>query len=156
MAGWAVVQSYSGQEPRAEANLARQAFEYYSPKCEVRQGSRRVVRQLFPSYLFVHVGDHWRSVLSTYGILRVLMSGSGSPALLPQSVIDDLRGRTNDEGVIPLVGSRFFPGQRVVVLRGPFAGCEGVYEGQSGSERCRILLAWLGRATVREDCLDVA
>ena len=156
MAGWAVVQAYAGQESRAERNLARQRFEYFSPKCEVWVGARKAIRQLFPSYLFVLVVDQWRAVLSTYGVVRVIMDTPTRPAILPRNTIDDIMARTDRDGVVRISRERFSPGQRVLITGGPFAGHEGIYEGQSGAERCRVMLSWLGRAAVRDDHLEAA
>ena len=66
------------------------------------------------------------------------------PARVPDRTIVEIRDREID-GLIELP-SRLKPGDRVLVLAGPFAGHVGLYAGQAPAERVLILLSLLGAA----------
>ena len=91
--GWACVHTYSGSERRAVENLVRQGYEAFCP--QHMRPSRADVRKtvsypLFPCYVFVliTVDQRWRSINSTYGVIRLLTNhGPGDPR--PLFVRDD-------------------------------------------------------------------
>ena len=80
------------------------------------------------------------------GVIRLIMAGDATPAAVPDSVIADLKGRETD-GLIDLPPApKFRPGDRLQVIRGPFAGHVGLYAGMKPRERVEVLLAILGAA----------
>jgi transcription antitermination factor NusG len=77
------------------------------------------------------------------GVMRLLMDGQ-QPACVPDAVIDGIREREVG-GVVRLPKPRRFkPGDRVHVLRGPFEGHFGLYDGMAPRERIFVLLSMLG------------
>lgn len=145
-------------ERQAELNLHRQGFQTYTPRCRVRLGRHVRAAPLFPGYTFILFETMWRSIMGTFGVTRLLMNGADRPALLSASVVEVLRGREDEEGLIGLP-PRHLIGDSVVVEAGPFVHCLGVYDGQSGAERCFVLLSLLGRCVrtqVREGDLAAA
>ncbi len=151
-ATWYVVQTQPHAENRAAAHLARQGFETYLPRCLMRRRHARriekVATPLFPRYLFVGIDittQRWRSVASTIGVARLILNGD-VPAAVPAGVVDELKGREGDDGLITLQRPlRLVPGDGVRIIDGVFASCIGLFEGLSDRDRVAVLLDMLGR-----------
>jgi transcription antitermination factor NusG len=122
-------------------HLRQRGFETYLPRIRTR---RKQIDPLFPGYIFVRIIERWYVINSTPGIVRVLLC-CDHPATLRDDVIDELRQRQDRRGyiVLPKRGPR--RGQRVRITRGTFLDHVGIYDGQSGHDRERVLLALLGR-----------
>ena len=95
-------------ESKARAHLGRQGFETYLPRYfKKRRHARRVETvqaPLFPSYLFVAIDrekQRWRSISSTVGVSHLVCNGE-EPAPVPDYVIDALRDREDETGLIRL------------------------------------------------------
>ena len=86
------------------------------------------------------------------------MDGVG-PAAVPEGVIMALKARETG-GLIDLPQPpKFRPGDRLRVMRGPFAGHVGLYAGMKPRERVEVLLAILGgsqRVTLAADAVEQA
>jgi transcriptional antiterminator RfaH len=139
---WTVAQTESQRERVAADHLERGGFEVYLPRIKNR---RKKIEPLFPCYLFVRVIDRWHVINRTIGILRVLTC-CDHPARVTDEIINELRARENPHGFVRLPKPK--PGKHVRILRGSFADHVGVYEGASGKDRERVLLALLGRMVV--------
>ncbi len=119
--------------PRHEIQVAQQleykGLRYLLPRYRrLRRWSDRVKRveaPLFPGYIFVQVSDAERvPVLRTLGVTSIVSSG-GRPAYLGNSEIEVLRACTAyPEAVEPHPYLQV--GRRVRVMRGAFAGLEGI------------------------------
>jgi transcriptional antiterminator RfaH len=149
---WYVVQTHPHAERKAVAHLARQGFDTYLP-CYLkrRRHARRienVVAPMFPNYLFVAFDialQRWRCIQSTIGVVRLVSNGE-LPAAVPGRIVDELKAKEDERGLIPLnLGPRFARGDRVRVLNGTFNSCVGLFDGLNGSERVAVLLELLGR-----------
>ena len=95
-------------ESKARVHLGRQGFETYLPRYfKKRRHARRVETvqaPLFPSYLFVAIDrekHRWRSINSTVGVSHLVCNGE-EPAPVPDYVIDALRDREDETGLIRL------------------------------------------------------
>jgi transcription antitermination factor NusG len=152
---WIVVRSKSGRERWAAENISRQGFEFYfpvlsEPKLIRSNGALRRVamaRPLFPDYIFVRSSERWRVLLSTFGVMYVLLSGD-RPATLFNHEVERLKS-TELDGFVILPPSRFKRGQHVAVRGGAFDGAQGIYDGLGAKDRVKVLLDVLGRkATV--------
>jgi transcriptional antiterminator RfaH len=144
---WSVVQTESQREHVAAQFLKQAEFETYLPRCLIRYGARERVQPLFPGYVFVEIIEQWWSVRWTVGVVRLLMVDD-RPAKISQAMMNSIRKREGDDGLVrlPRKGPRdLVRGDAVRILRGSFEGRLGVYQGQSGSARSRILLDLLGR-----------
>jgi transcriptional antiterminator RfaH len=139
MSYWTVAQTESQRERVAADHLERSGFEVYLPRIKNR---KKKVEPLFPCYLFVRIELHWHTINATIGVLRVL-TVCDHPAILPDKVLEEIRARENPHGFVRLPKAR--PGKQVRILRGSFADHVGIYEGASGKDRERVLLALLGR-----------
>jgi transcription antitermination factor NusG len=140
---------------RLEINRARLAlhclelrhFIVYLPRLRERRvvhGRRTEVSSaLFPGYLFLRITNGWWEARWSPGILDLIMA-NGSPAHVPDAIIDAIRSR-EVRGLVELApppGLR--PGAPVRVLCGPLAGQLGLYAGMRPRERIAILLTLLG------------
>jgi transcriptional antiterminator RfaH len=139
-------------ETKAATHLLRQGYSIYLPRyVKRRRHARRVemiAAPLFPRYLFVAIDrgtQQWRSILSTVGVTQLVRQGE-EPAPVPPGVIDALRGREDERGLIKLdPRPRLAPGAKVRVVDGVFSDCCGLFEGMADRERVAILLDLLGR-----------
>jgi transcriptional antiterminator RfaH len=149
---WCVVQTHVHSEAKAAAHLLRQGYDIYLPRyLKRRRHARRVENvpaPLFPRYLFVGLDletARWRSIQSTQGVSH-LICNSNEPALMPLSVIADLRKREDDNGLIRLDPPPLYaPGDKIRVVDGVFGDSFGLFEGMADRDRIAILLDLLGR-----------
>lgn len=149
---WYVVQSQPNAEHKAVVHLERQGFATYLPRyLKRRRHARRVdivPSPLFPRYLFVGIDlgvQRWRSILSTFGVSRLVCSGE-LPTPIADQVIHSLKAREDAEGYVRLeFRPNFRAGDKIRILEGAFADCLGLYEGMRDSDRVAILLDLLGR-----------
>jgi transcriptional antiterminator RfaH len=149
---WYVVQTQLHAETKAANHLRRQDFPVYLPRyLKRRRHARRteiVAAPLFPRYMFVAIDQltqRWRSIRSTIGVAHLICNSDG-PAPVPEFVIDELRGREDESGLIRLDAKpRFAPGDPVLVIDGIFSASRGLFDGMTGKERVAILLDLLGR-----------
>ncbi len=95
---WVVAQLKPNMVKKAELNLERQEFEYYSPKRKVTKRVGKIFKQsqktLFPGYIFVRINPFSRDVVSvdsTYGISRLLRVDKKKIGTLPDSFINNLK-----------------------------------------------------------------
>src|SRR5687767_7204804 len=101
---WYVAQTHAHAEKKAAVHLQRQGFEIYLPRYRKRRRHARrvetVTAPLFPRYLFVAVdigAQRWRSIQSTFGVLRLVCNGD-EPAAVADLVVNALRGREDQDG----------------------------------------------------------
>jgi transcriptional antiterminator RfaH len=152
MRRWYVVRSQPHAERRARENLERQGFDAWLPLCRRRRRHARkmeiVLRPLFPRYLFVAIDldtTPWRAMLSTFGVANVIQGPAG-PVPVPDPVIEGLRARADEAGVLDLEPLALQAGAKVRVTAGPFTDVEGIFQARTDAERVAILLTLMGRA----------
>ena len=144
---WAAAQLQPQRDGLALHCLAAAGYQVYAPRLRERRTvhGRAVVRTplLFPGYLFVLIELQWSRARWAPGVVRLIMDGL-VPAAVPDPVISALRARERG-GLIELPRPpRFSPGDRIQVMRGPFARCVGLYAGMKPRDRIEVLLALLG------------
>ena len=148
---WSVVRTKPRQENVAVTNLARQGYEAYMPMIRLEKLRRRkkelVEEPMFPAYLFVRIsgyepGRTWVPIRSTTGVKQLVRFG-GQPAKVDERLIDALRARELAQQDRP--AQLFTPGERVLLVEGPFAGIEAVYRMEDAAQRCMVLLEILSR-----------
>jgi len=149
---WYVVHTHPQGETRAMANLKRQGYEAYLPRCRKwRRHARKselVAAPLFPRYLFISLdieNERWRSVLSTFGVCGLVLRG-GMPASVPHGIVEGIKGHEDANSFVDLTRQAALrPGDRVRVVAGPFADHIARFEGLSDAQRVILLLELLGR-----------
>jgi len=149
---WCVVQTHPHAEVKATAHLERQGFDTYLPRYfKRRRHARRietVPAPLFPRYMFVAVDmevQRWRAIQSTIGVSHLVCHGN-RPAAVTASIIDGLKAREDDRGLVRLERvPQFASGDKIRVHDGVFSAYLGLFEGVADGERVAILLDLLGR-----------
>lgn len=101
---------------------------------------------VFNSYIFVHITENeFFRTLNTYGVSRFVYY-NGKPAVVPDRDIDFLR-RVFDEGYeVEARPMAFQQGMRVRIIRGPFAGREGLLVSVGNQQRFRVDLNQIGQS----------
>jgi transcriptional antiterminator RfaH len=126
---WYVVSSKLRRERYAAEQLRQRAVDVYLPRLLLVRRGARVVRPLFPGYLFARLvlpGDAAR-VAWTPGVRR-LVTFEGEAPSLPAAAIDFLRAQAGTDGVIAVRPRPLPVGRRVRVTDGPLAGLVGIIE----------------------------
>lgn len=152
MIQWYAVHTQSRAEGKARLNLENQGFAVYLPEfLKKRRHGRRtdwVRMPLFPRYLFVGMDvarARWRSINSTFGVISLVGDGI-RPLAVPDAVIDSIRTREDDSGLVRFdAGPRFRKGDKVRIVEGAFADHEGLFDGSDDKHRVMVLLSLLGR-----------
>ena len=103
---------------------------------------------MFPRYMFVSLDpkvDQWRAIRSTVGVSHLICQGN-NPIPVPFGVVEDIKAREDENGLISLnVGVNFKPGDSVEVTHGPMADHLGIFDSTDDQERVFILLNIMGR-----------
>jgi transcription antitermination factor NusG len=144
---WIVAVTQPNREQWALENIERQYYSYYFPRISERVRTKHRLsefrtRPLFARHVFVHIVDKWHSLLSTHGVRSIIMFGE-TLATVPERDIERIKAMEDANGLVVLPHMK--EGQEVVFRRGSFAGQKGIYQGQSSQDRCKVLLAYLGR-----------
>jgi transcriptional antiterminator RfaH len=149
---WYLVHTKPAAEAIAQLNLERQGYKVYLPRATQAVRCRGIWRErvapLFPRYLFLGLQSGAQSlgpVRSSVAVAGVVRFGA-EYALVPDTVIDDLRGRTDPISGLLRIGAAasLARGTPVRITRGPLDGLEGVFEREEGAERVVVLLNLLG------------
>jgi transcriptional antiterminator RfaH len=98
---WLLLYTKARAESWADINLRKQGFATLLPRVQQRDG----FGPLFPRYLFVGApaGSDLRPARSTRGVLYVVHCGE-KPARVPLEIIDGIRARMDEQGVVQLEG----------------------------------------------------
>jgi transcriptional antiterminator RfaH len=152
MENWFVVHTHANAERLAGSHLRRQGFDVYLPQYAKRRShARRVERvpaPLFPRYLFLRMDPKatpWFCIRSTVGVHSLVSHGT-MPAPLADAVVDEIRAREDDCGLVALMEQvPFAAGDVVEIVEGPLARQLGLYEGMDDKNRVLLLLDLLGR-----------
>lgn len=147
---WHAVFCKPRQDALAESQLLNQGFEIFRPKTRIactRNGRRRVsVESMFPRYLFVRLsqaGEDWTPIRSTRGAVGLVRLGQEAP-IVPDPIIDGLRQRCDEAGVISLAGAIDYQRDDLVdIIDGPFNGYRALFQARSSQERVVVLLKLL-------------
>ena len=148
---WYVIQTKPRQESLASTNLERQGFSCYLPLFsleKLRRGKKVMVEEaMFPGYLFIELdasgtGQSWAPIRSTFGVSK-LVSFGGQPAKVDARLISQLQSHEKTRFETPT--HLFNQGEKVVVLDGPFAGLEAIYQMDNAEQRCMVLLNMLSK-----------
>lgn len=150
---WCVAQTQPAKEHIAEQHLRDQGYDVYLPRFKkICRHARRVEEKrvpLFPRYIFVGMNldaAPWRSVNGTRGVSYLLMSRNLTPAQVPTHIIDDLRAREVEDGVVSLDSLiNFTRGEPVRILEGVFSNHMATFDALDDKSRVHVLLSFMGR-----------
>jgi len=151
---WYLVHTKPRQENLAQENLERQGYETYLPRIyQTRRRNGRHVKTIeafFPRYLFIHLDsetDNWAPIRSTIGVSKMIRF-DGIPAMVPEQLIQALKGNDDADGVQRLNQKNLIRGDKVTIIDGPLAGYQGIYQQQKSSERVAVLVDLVGKNTL--------
>lgn len=152
MKQWFVAQTHARAEGTARWHLERQGFATYLPRYLKRRRHARktdwVESPLFPSYMFINLDlarARWRAICSTVGVKRLICAGD-EPLAVPQQIIDDIRAREDDAGLVAVAPEPLYrAGQPVRVTAGPLIDQIGLFDCPSDRDRVFVLFDFLGR-----------
>ena len=144
---WYVIQTKPTAEEAVCQHLKNANFETFLPKIQVMvRGSGKSVlrtRVLFPSYVFAHIdlndANLYHMIKYTRGVRKILGDG-GIPVPIPDEMIEVIKERVDDNGVIEQ-GLVMKKGDEVRVRSGVFKDLIGILEKPvSASGRVKVLL----------------
>ncbi|MDJ0894083.1 MAG: transcriptional activator RfaH [Alphaproteobacteria bacterium] len=152
MAQWFAVHTQPHAEQKAKINLERQGFEVYLPRYLKRRSHARKIEwvpsPLFPRYLFTAFDPavaRWRSIMSTFGVSHLICRGN-LPVAVPEDVVELIRGREDEKGMVTLaLQAPFEKGETVQVTAGTLVDQVGLFDHMTDDDRVVILLKMLGR-----------
>lgn len=144
---WYVIQTKPTVESLVQKHLANASFETFLPRIRtIVRGQKRGVsriKSLFPSYLFAHIDlsdpNLYRMIKYTRGVRKILGDGA-MPVAVPDEMINLIRDRVNEEGVIEQ-RLTMKKGDAVRVRSGLFRDLVGILDKPvSAAGRVRVLL----------------
>lgn len=152
MEHWYVAETHARSELKALHHLSRQGFEAYLPRIlKRRRHARRVdwvPAPLFPRYLFLKMDleqAFWRPVNSTLGVTRLISQGNW-PTAVPAGIVEEIRAREDESGMITLTDpDTLAKGDPVQIRLGAFCDQVGLFDHAAGENRVIVLLQLLGR-----------
>lgn len=151
-ASWFLAQLKPNCGHIAQRNLGLQGFQTFLPVEDatrrVRGRFAKVLRPLFPGYLFVAfnpAAGHWRAINSTYGVTRLVTFGA-EPTPVPLDIIGQLMLRCDASGKL-LPPRLLKPGDQVRLTTGPFADFVGTIEAIAPERRVWVLMEIMGAQT---------
>jgi transcriptional antiterminator RfaH len=143
---WYAVQTKTGRETFADANLLRQGYRTFLPQSyrTIRHARKitTVRSAFFPGYLFVSLDvaqERWRSIDGTFGVVRIVKAQE-RPIAAPEGLVEALVAATGADGLVDRAGV-LAPGATARFIGGPFADQLAVVEAMTGPERVRVLLS---------------
>jgi len=158
---WYAAHTRANHEKSVAAQLARRSIEHYLPLYESmrvwKDRRKRLHLPLFPGYVFVHFELRNRlQVLQIPGLVRLVGFG-GIPKSLDEDEIQNLRS-----AIAKGARAEPFPyvrkGRRVRIIRGPFAGFDGIALRQRKNLRVVLKMDFIQRAIlvdVDASCLEI-
>ncbi len=156
---WFVLKTKPKQELRAQDNLNAWGLETLLPQWPAPRKSKRSrrdsIRALFPSYIFCRFPDSMLDkVRFTHGVSYVVAFGPLGPAVVDQQIIDGIRARIDERGVVraATVRPQLQPGDRVIIEAGPFQHLVGVFEREMPESKCIQILLDTVKLTAKVEC----
>ncbi len=152
MRSWYVLKTKPRLEDQTSLVLQSRNLEVYLPKIALwmgraPDGKLRKQEPLFPGYMFARLDlktTDWLLARSAPGVAYFL-GFDGLPSPLPDDLVESVRLRAEEQqrrGWRP----SFRSGDRVVIVSGPMAGLEAIFEGAlSPSGRSRVFVQMVSR-----------
>ena len=157
---WFILQYKANSHDQAVKNLNRQGFETFLPLIDIT--SQKVskfisdTQPLFPGYMFVkfdRTKSEWHKINSTYGVSR-LVTFNAILKSISATFVNSLINRCDSSGKL-LPVKELKEGDRVKVLKGPFANFFATIETFETEKRIWILMDLMGRKTKIQASSDV-
>lgn len=156
MKRWYIIQAYSGYEKQvkrslderiARSNVADSFGEVLVPSEEVvemKDGKKRKSeRKFFPGYVLIEVDmndDTWHLIKECPKVLSFVGGTPDKPAPITQKEADAILDRLHNKTETPRPKTLFEPGEKLLVIDGPFTDFEGLVE-EVQYEKSRLTLS---------------
>jgi transcription elongation factor/antiterminator RfaH len=160
---WYVLHTRSRHESVVSDGLSKKSMEVFLPKIKVRSARRdrkaMIHIPLFPGYVFIKTDLHPHThleVVKTAGVVRLLGTHQG-PVPVAEETIASLKIMVAAEMPI-ITGQRLQPGDRVMVVNGPFAGVIGTFVRYRNQGRVVVNIEALGQfagVDVQEEDIEI-
>lgn len=140
---WYAIYTKQKQEDRVEENLSRASIELFNPKLKrkklIRGKYEQVIQPFFPCYLFAKFEPEkqYHMIKYTRGV-RGIIGNPGSPWPVDEEIIEIIRSRMNEDGVI-VIRHDIKVGDKVEITEGPLAGFVGIFEREM-KDRDRVIV----------------
>lgn len=151
MLHWHLIYTKPRKEPQVNRLLLEQNIETFFPVVQLESGDLKRVRAepFFPHYLFFQADlqSAESSGLQWLPGTRSIVHFGSHPAIVPDDVIAEMQRRLQPytESILHKGEWLYRQGERIEVVKGPFAGMEALFQhGISGRNRVQILLHVLG------------
>ncbi len=154
---WYALRSKPNKEMTLWRELCARGVDCFYPRLSVRPANprSRTSRPYFPGYMFVQtdIDQAGVSMFQWVPFSLGLISFGGSPACVPDNLIQAIRRRVDE---INACGAerpaRLEPGEAVIIRSGPFTGYEAIFDMRlSGNDRVRVLLKMMHARQVEMD-----
>jgi transcriptional antiterminator RfaH len=146
MKSWYLIHTKPKSEQIAKENLERQEYEVYLPlilgRTKKRGKTVKAIQPMYPRYLFIYLSDKtddWGPIRSTLGVSALIRFGM-SPARVPDILISSLKNSENNQGIHELNTKPMSPGDKLLIVEGPFEGYEATLFSQKSDDRVIVLL----------------
>jgi len=151
------------EDERAAQHLLNQEYDIFRPllrQFKIRKGKQVAVTEpLFPRYLFIRLDDvlsDWSKIRSTRGVSQ-LVRFNELPAIVPDSLLSDLKSQCVDENTIDITSKKpfvFKKGDEIEITEGNFRGIRAIIKEQTCEDRVLLLLKLLGKEQELEISLN--
>ena len=147
---WFLLQFKPNASKLAERNLTRQNCETFLPVQEIT--SRKSAQfynnltPLFPGYMFISLDltkVSWHKINNTRGVSRIVSFG-GCPKPVPDSLVSGLMQRCDKSNKF-LSGEKYYPGDNVEIITGPFTNFIASVEEIDADKRVWLLMELMGQ-----------
>jgi transcriptional antiterminator RfaH len=150
MLHWYALFSKPHKERQVESALDERGIEVYLPAIQPPSRRSHCARAFFPRYLFARFDIEQNGINALQyipGLSNVVMFG-GMPARVDEHVIRSLRERLSTETLFQIRGELIKSGERVIIIKGPFANLEALFDSRlTAAGRVRVLVQLLQRWT---------
>ena len=149
---WFILQFKPNAHHQANKNLNNQGFETFLPLHSItsRKASRFInaSRPLFPGYMFItfnKANTEWHKINNTFGVSRLVTFNSVLKSI-PITFVENFMKRYDSSGkLLPI--QKMKKGDKIKILKGPFANFIATVEEYESEQRIWILMDLMGRKT---------
>ena len=135
----------------AERGLIEQGYAVYLPKTITYKDNKPKVKPLFPEYMFIKLQegiDDFKAVKYTKGVR--CFTPKSDPIAVPDSIIEELKSREDEQGKHNLAENTHSPGDEVSVISGPFSMYDAIIHKTTGN-RIWVIFDAMGKIPVEVD-----
>lgn len=130
---WYAVRTRSNYEFKVSSLLAKKSLKTFWPAVlkwsRRKDRKKRILRSLFPGYLFVECAatpQNWLEIKKTEGVVNIL-GNNGLPQQVPREQISSVQ-KIIEAGIDPMPHPYLNAGDKVVVIDGPLKGAIGIFK----------------------------